>query len=186
MVCSGEKMEHQELVYKNARNVAQKALGNNLNSALELQMRRDNTRLYLIWSLKSDITIAVKFKLWKVVDRPHFLYNAEATIYLTKKVYQLDSLQRRQLRSILGVRYSANMSNEEVYSGSRTSLIYLGHLFRRERFLPTCNVRTREGCHRKHDACYQQTVKNKLALRVWMHRRAFFINYIMLYFMLDR
>ena len=120
MVCNGDKTEHYEFVYQSARNTAQKVLSNNLNPALELQMRRNNATtafrgLYRIWSRKNDISKAAKLRLWRAVVRPHFLYNAAAATYLTKEAEALDSLQRRQLRILLGVRFPARMSNEDTH-----------------------------------------------------------------------
>ena len=146
MVCNGDKTEHYEFVYQSARNTAQKVLGNNLNPALELQMRRDNATtafrgLYRIWSRKNDISKAAKLRLWRAVVRPHFLYNAAAATYLTKEAEALDSLQRRQLRILLGVRFPARMSNEDTHRISEELPISiqivearwtnLGHILRR-------------------------------------------------------
>jgi exonuclease III len=179
MICNGDKTEHYEFVYKSARGTAQKVLGNNLNPALELQMRRDNAAtafagLYRIWLRKSDISIAVKLKLWRAVVRPHFLYNAAATTYLTKEVDSLDSLQRRQLRIVLGVRYPAHMSNEEVYRRSEELPIsqqivearwtFLGHLLRRERHRPANLVTAKYFISKEHHGQEARDASNRSRL----------------------
>ena len=109
MIYNCDKAYHFEFVYGSARNTSQKVLGNNLNPVQELQQRRDNANLvfgglYRVWARKSDISIAVKLRLWNAVVKPHLTYNAVAATYLTKEVEALDSLQRGQLRIILGER----------------------------------------------------------------------------------
>jgi hypothetical protein len=155
MICNGDKTEHYEFVYKSARNTVQKVLGNNLDPALELKLRRDNATtafagLYRIWCRKTDISIAAKLRLWRAIVRPHFLYNAAAATYLTKEVEALDSLQRKQLRILLGVRYPAHLSNEETHRRAEEPPISiqivearwtnLGHILRRERDRPANKV----------------------------------------------
>ena len=155
LVCNADKTEHFELVYQSARETSKQVLGNNLNPALELQQRRDNAStafggLYRIWLRKTDISVAMKLRLWRAIVRPHFLYNAAAATYLTKEVEALDSLQRRQLRIILGVRYPAHLSNEETHRRSEEPPISqqivearwtnLGHILRREQDRPAKKV----------------------------------------------
>ena len=179
MICNGDKTEHFEFVYGSARNTSQKVLGNNLNPAQELQLRRDNATLafgglYRIWSRKADISIKVKLRLWNAVVKPHLTYNAAAATYLTKEVEALDSLQRRQLRIILGVRFPARMSVADVHerSGERpiSHLItearwtHLGHLLRRSRNLPANKVMSKYFVRRENQGQETRAATNRSRL----------------------
>jgi hypothetical protein len=160
-------------------------LGNNLNPAQELQQRRDNATLafgglYRIWSRKADISIKVKLRLWNAVVKPHLTYNAAAATYLTKEVEALDSLQRRQLRIILGVRFPVRMSVADVHrlSGERpiSHLItearwtHLGHLLQLTQYLPTNMVMSKYFVRREHQGQEARAATNRSRFLTTMPR----------------
>ena len=80
-------------------------------------------RMYALWLRKDHVSIDRRVRLYKVFVLPALLYNC-CTWGATKACMdRLDAFHRRQLRSLLGIRYPARISNAALYKKCHSSPI---------------------------------------------------------------
>ena len=97
-------------------------------------------RMHALWLRKDHVSIDRRVRLYKAFVLPALLYNCCTWGAIKACMDRLDAFHRRQLRSLLGIRYPARISNAALYKKCHSSpisetisqrrLTMLGHTLR--------------------------------------------------------
>ena len=71
--------------------------------------------MYSLWLRRQIVPAAIHLRLYNAIVLPTLLYNCETWGLPTSVLTRLDTFHRRQLRALLGIRYPAIISNEDLY-----------------------------------------------------------------------
>ena len=128
-----------------------KKLGSLLDTASDIERRKSLAtiafrKMYTIWVRRKKISEERLIRLYKALIIPILLYNS-GTWATTKSTFEkLDAFHRRQLRSLLGIKWSDKVTNEELYRRSESQPLTLhitvarwrlfGHILRRPEDIP--------------------------------------------------
>ena len=111
-----------------------KKLGTLLGDSEELERRRRLGAVALsqastLWKRSTLVSESKRIRLYKACVKPIITYNFSTWALTQSELNRLDSFHRRQLRTVIGVRYPNKISNEDLYA--RTNSEPLSHeLFR--------------------------------------------------------
>ena len=128
-----------------------KKLGSLLDTAEDIDRRKKLAtvafrKMYTIWVRRENISEERLLRLYKALVLPILLYNA-STWATTKAVFEkLNAFHRRQLRSLLGIKWTDKVTNDEVYERTNSQPLSLiitrsrwnlfGHILRRPSDIP--------------------------------------------------
>ena len=128
-----------------------KKLGSKLSQYEDLkhriaQSRKAFSTMYRIWLNKGPITKQTKIYLYKMFVTSTLLYNTSCLGMSDKQLKPFDSTHRKQLRTIMNIRYPITMTNTVLYKNSKSRPIHieiskqrwklLGHILRLEEEVP--------------------------------------------------
>lgn len=128
-----------------------KKLGSLLDSAKDIERRKNLAtaafrKMYTIWIRRMKISEERLIRLYKALIIPILLYNC-GTWATTKAVSQkLDAFHRKQLRNLLGIKWTDKVKNEDLYERTNSQPLSLhitkarwnlfGHILRRPDDIP--------------------------------------------------
>ena len=128
-----------------------KKLGSLLDSSKDIDRRKNLAtvafrKMHTIWIRREKISEDRLLRLYKALIIPILLYNS-GTWATTKSVFEkLNAFHRKQLRNLLGIKWSDKMKNEELYRRTQSQPLTLsitrarwrlfGHILRRSENIP--------------------------------------------------
>ncbi|RLN88747.1 hypothetical protein BBJ28_00020055 [Nothophytophthora sp. Chile5] len=130
---------------------ATRKLGSLLGDAEDVSRRKSLAaaalhRLWTVWIRPHRIADKTRIRLYNCYVLPILLYNCGTWALTPSELRQLESFHRRQLRSVLNVRYPRRIPNAELYEAceerpQRHRIVkarwgLLGHILRRPRDIP--------------------------------------------------
>ena len=155
-----------------------KKLGTLLGDVEEMQRRKQlatiaQKNMWVIWSKNNNkISLQKRIMLYNAYIVPILTYNA-CTWALTKaETNELDAFHRKQLRSILGIRYPNTITNEKLYENCKSNKLsetirdsrwrMLGHVLRMADDIPA--KRTMIQYFREKTTCFRGTPRTTLPI----------------------
>jgi len=110
------------------------------------QASRSYGRMYSLWLRKHIVPESTRLRLYNAIVLPTLLYNCETWGATASVMERLDAFHWKQLRALLGVKYSDRVSNDTIYARAKSvplseivaqrRLRMTGHVLRMETSTP--------------------------------------------------
>ena len=155
MKVNHSKTERALLVQGSTNVTDVKMLGNYICSAKEMEHRKELVKgafgsMADVWKSRDEIDTKTRVFLYKMFIRPNFTYNIGAATYTKSQLEELEALDRRQLRRVVGIFYPVHIQNEKLHEITNTMTLTelfvqgrwqaLGHLLRLPGGTPSNNA----------------------------------------------
>ena len=80
-------------------------------------------QLYALWLRRDKVAEKTRLRLYNAIVLPTFLYNCETWGLSSTAMAKADAFHRRQMRSLLGIRYPDTISNDDLYRRTKSNPI---------------------------------------------------------------
>ena len=76
-------------------------------------------KLKSVWLRKDQIKRHIRLKLYKAIVKSVLLYNCETWALTKQDEHKLDTFHRRQLRTVLNIRFPTKITNKSLYKKTK-------------------------------------------------------------------